>query len=50
LPNAIVTGYRVIYQVQSSVAVLLLLLYSKSDQEDVTAEEIRDVIDESSLI
>lgn len=43
-------GYRVIYQVQASVAVLLLLLYSKSDQEDVTAEEIRDVINESSLI
>jgi hypothetical protein len=37
----------VIYQVESSTAVLLLLIYSKSDQEDVTAGEIRGAIDES---
>lgn len=37
-------GYRVIYQVESSAVILLLLIYSKSDQSDVTVEEIRAAI------
>ncbi|GAB4472480.1 MAG: hypothetical protein OHK0037_32370 [Elainellaceae cyanobacterium] len=37
-------GYRLIYQVVSSSQVLLLTLYSKSDQADISAEEIRDVV------
>jgi mRNA-degrading endonuclease RelE of RelBE toxin-antitoxin system len=39
-------GYRVIYQLESNTIVILLLIYSKSDQENVTTEEINSVIDE----
>lgn len=38
-------GYRVIYQVLSPTAVLLLFIYPKSDRSDVTAEEIQSVIE-----
>ncbi len=37
-------GYRVIYQVVSPELVVLLLIYAKSDQSDVTIEEIIDTI------
>lgn len=37
-------GYRLIYQLISPVDILLLLIYSKSEQSDVTAEEIQDAI------
>jgi mRNA-degrading endonuclease RelE of RelBE toxin-antitoxin system len=37
-------GYRVIYQVSSSVCFILLLIYSKSDQETVEVEEIQTAI------
>jgi addiction module RelE/StbE family toxin len=33
-------GYRIIYQVVSPQLVLLLLIYAKSDQSDVTLDEI----------
>ena len=39
--------YRLIYQVESSTSILLLLIYSKADQDDVTAAEIKTAIDES---
>lgn len=39
-------GYRLIYQVESSTSVLLLTIYSKSDQEDIAAEEIRQILAE----
>ncbi|XGV99558.1 MAG: type II toxin-antitoxin system RelE/ParE family toxin [Leptolyngbya sp. BL-A-14] len=39
-------GYRLLYQVESPSNVLLLLIYSKSDQVDVAAAEIRAVIAE----
>jgi mRNA-degrading endonuclease RelE of RelBE toxin-antitoxin system len=39
-------GYRLLYQVESPSNVLLLLIYSKSDQTDVEAAEIRTVIAE----
>ncbi|RUT00622.1 hypothetical protein DSM106972_073930 [Dulcicalothrix desertica PCC 7102] len=39
-------GYRLIYQLESNTIVILLLIYSKSDQEDVTAEEIKLAINE----
>lgn len=41
-------GYRLLYQVVSPSNVLLLLIYSKSDQTDVAASEIRNVIAEFS--
>lgn len=37
-------GYRLIYQVESPNSVLLLLIYSKLDQTDVTIEAIKAVI------
>lgn len=37
-------GYRVIYQSLTPDAVVLLRLYSKSDQDDVTIDEIRAII------
>ena len=39
-------GYRLLYHVESPSNVLLVLLDSKSDQADVAAAEIRDVITE----
>jgi mRNA-degrading endonuclease RelE of RelBE toxin-antitoxin system len=36
-------GYRLIYQVESSTAVLLLTIYSKSDRADITAGELRSI-------
>ncbi|MBD2435085.1 MULTISPECIES: type II toxin-antitoxin system RelE family toxin [Fischerella] len=37
-------GYRLIYQVESPTNILLLTIYSKSDREDITANEIRDMV------
>lgn len=44
IPTGKSGGYRVIYQVVSPDLVILLLIYAKSDQADVTAEEIRNSI------
>ena len=37
-------GYRMIYQVESPVSVLLLTIYSKSDRTDISLNEIRSII------
>jgi len=37
-------GYRMIYQVESPVSVLLLTIYSKSDRADISPNEIRSII------
>ena len=37
-------GYRVIYQLRDNTCVLLLVIYSKSDQEDVSTDQIRAII------
>jgi mRNA-degrading endonuclease RelE of RelBE toxin-antitoxin system len=37
-------GYRLIYQIESPTSLLLLTIYSKSDREDITANEIRDIV------
>jgi mRNA-degrading endonuclease RelE of RelBE toxin-antitoxin system len=37
-------GYRLIYQVESSTSILLLTIYSKSDREDIAANEILDIV------
>lgn len=39
-------GYRLIYQVESSTSILLLTIYSKSDQTDISSNEILDIIAE----
>jgi mRNA-degrading endonuclease RelE of RelBE toxin-antitoxin system len=35
-----------IYQVESETSVLLLAIYSKSDQSDITAGEILEILSE----
>ncbi|NJM69538.1 MAG: type II toxin-antitoxin system RelE/ParE family toxin [Scytonema sp. RU_4_4] len=37
-------GYRLIYQVESPTTILLLTIYSKSDREDISAKEIRNIV------
>lgn len=37
-------GYRVIYYIQSPTGLLLLTIYSKSDQSDVSNQVIEDII------
>ncbi|MEG4572181.1 type II toxin-antitoxin system RelE/ParE family toxin [Microcoleus sp. N3A4] len=39
-------GYRMIYQIESPVSVLLLTIYSKSDRTDMSLNEIRSIIAE----
>ncbi|MEG4305553.1 type II toxin-antitoxin system RelE/ParE family toxin [Microcoleus sp. D3_18a_C4] len=39
-------GYRMIYQIESPVSVLLLTIYSKSDRTDISLNEIRNIIAE----
>ena len=38
-------GYRVIYQQRNDVCILLVTLYSKSDESNITAKEIQTIID-----
>ncbi|NUN66026.1 type II toxin-antitoxin system RelE/ParE family toxin [Pseudanabaena biceps] len=37
-------GYRLVYQVESAVSVLLLTIYSKSDRDDISASEVLDIL------
>ena len=37
-------GYRIIYQVESQNSVLLVDIYAKSDQTDISIESIRKII------
>jgi mRNA-degrading endonuclease RelE of RelBE toxin-antitoxin system len=39
-------GYRLIYQVESPTSVLLLSIYSKSDQADIATQEIWKILAE----
>lgn len=47
IPTGKSGGYRLIYQLVSPDLVLLLLIYAKSDQSDVSVEEIRDLINKA---
>ncbi len=38
------SGYRLIYQVKTPTAVLLVTIYSKLDQADISASQIRKII------
>ena|SRR3989442_4651489 len=42
------SGYRLIYQVKTPTSVLLLTIYSKLDQGDISANQIRKIISEES--
>jgi mRNA-degrading endonuclease RelE of RelBE toxin-antitoxin system len=44
IPTGKSGGYRVIYQVKSDRLVLLLLIYAKSDQVNVSLDEIREAL------
>lgn len=37
-------GYRVIYQIKDNQCILMLLIYAKSDQTDVSVKQIKDII------
>lgn len=37
-------GYRVIYQMKDNQCILMLIIYSKSDQTDIEVKQIRDII------
>jgi mRNA-degrading endonuclease RelE of RelBE toxin-antitoxin system len=39
-------GYRMIYYVKTSTSILCLLIYSKSEEDNVTSTEIKKVIQE----
>ena len=39
-------GYRLIYYVQTSTGIILLTLYTKSEQVDIAAEDIQNIITE----
>ena len=47
IPTGKSGGYRVIYQVLSPEDVLLLLIYAKSDQADVSLEEIENAVEQA---
>lgn len=47
IPTGKSGGYRLIYQLVSPERVLLLLIYAKSDQTDVSPEEIEEAINQS---
>ena len=38
-------GYRIIYQLKSNICILLITLYSRSDESNITAREIREIIE-----
>ena len=38
-------GYRVIYQLQDKICILLVTLYSKSEETTLASSEIREIID-----
>lgn len=42
-------GYRVIYQLKDNTCVLLIVIYSKSDETDIPADRIRQIIDDFVL-
>lgn len=39
-------GYRLIYYVKTATGIILLTIYTKSEQEDIAADDIRSVIAE----
>ena len=47
IPTGKSGGYRLIYQVHSPNSVSLLLIYAKSDQADVSMQELEDAIKKS---
>ncbi|AFZ49754.1 type II toxin-antitoxin system RelE family toxin [Dactylococcopsis salina] len=47
IPTGKSGGYRIIYQVFGNEIILLLVIYAKSEQTNITASEIEDIIKET---
>jgi mRNA-degrading endonuclease RelE of RelBE toxin-antitoxin system len=43
-------GYRMIYYLKTPISILLLTLYSKSDQDDVAAGDLREIIEDTDRL
>ena len=41
------SGYRVIYYLQASDQIILITMYSKSDQSNIDASEVREIISDA---
>jgi mRNA-degrading endonuclease RelE of RelBE toxin-antitoxin system len=41
------SGYRLIYYLVSDISIILVTIYSKTEQSDISAEQIRRIIKES---
>lgn len=39
-------GYRIIYHIQTETQLILITIYSKTEQADITSEDIRTIIDQ----
>jgi mRNA-degrading endonuclease RelE of RelBE toxin-antitoxin system len=39
-------GYRLIYLLESATSILLLTIYSKTEQEDITVNDINSILQE----
>lgn len=46
IKNGKSAGYRLIYLLESKTSILLLTIYSKSEQEDITINEINSILNE----
>ncbi len=42
-------GYRVVYYIRTETHVIVVMIYSKTDQADVEPDEIRQIIDNLNL-
>jgi mRNA-degrading endonuclease RelE of RelBE toxin-antitoxin system len=40
-------GYRVIYQITEMTDIVLITVYSKTEQDDIKPEQIRDIINQN---
>jgi len=40
-------GYRVIYYVRTTTSIILIMIYSKSEQADISASEIKRIIEKN---
>jgi mRNA-degrading endonuclease RelE of RelBE toxin-antitoxin system len=39
-------GYRLIYYIKTTTSIILLTIYAKSEQVNIAAEDIREIIEE----
>ncbi len=46
IPKGKSSGYRLIYEVRAPAMIILVTIYSKLDQSDISAEQIRQILRE----